>query len=77
MQYILQDIPIGANIARLRRAQGLTQEQVVARVQLQGSAMSRATYSKIETGKRNIKASDLLALQRVFDVSMEAFFQEK
>jgi len=75
MQYILQDIHIGRNIARLRRQHGLTQEQAVARMQLMGSAISRATYSKIETGTRNIKASDLAALKEVFGVPFEEFFR--
>lgn len=75
MQYILQDIPIGANLLRLRKARKLTQEQVVARLQLLGSSMSRATYSKIETGTRNIKAGDLAALKEVFGVSYDEFFR--
>ncbi|MDO5111827.1 MAG: helix-turn-helix transcriptional regulator [Clostridia bacterium] len=74
-QYILQDINIGANILALRKQRKLTQEQVVAKMQLMGSNMSRSTYSKIETGTRNIKASDLMALKIVFKVSYDAFFE--
>lgn len=71
MQTILQDIHIGANLRRLRRERGLTQEQLVARLQLRGSAMSRSTYSKIETESRNIKASDLFALSEILGVALE------
>ena len=77
MQYVLQDIDLGGNIARVRLSRGLTQEQVVARMQLMGSTISRATYSKIETGTRNIKASDLLVLSRVLNVELEIFFQRE
>ena len=75
MQYVLRDINLGANIARVRLSRRLTQEQVFARMQLMGSTISRATYSKIETGTRNVKASDLLTLSRVLDVELEVFFQ--
>lgn len=77
MQYVLRDIDLGGNIARVRLSRGLTQEQVVARMQLMGSTISRATYSKIETGTRNIKASDLLVLSRVLNVKLEVFFQRE
>jgi len=74
MQYILQDISIGENLLRLRKQNQMTQEQVVAKLQLLGSSMSRATYSKIETGNRNIKASDIIALAQVFGVSIDKLF---
>ena len=77
MQYVLRDIDLGGNIARVRLSRGLTQEQVVARMQLMGSTISRATYSKIETGTRNITASDLLVLSRVLNVKLEVFFQRE
>ena len=71
MQYVLQDINIGENLLKLRKQNKMTQEQVVAKIQLLGSGMSRATYSKIETGTRNIKASDIVALAQGFDVSID------
>ena len=76
MQYILQDINIGKNLLKLRKQNKMTQEQVVAKIQLLGSGMSRATYSKIETGTRNIKASDIVALAQVFDVSIDELFRK-
>ena len=76
MQYVLQDISIGENLLRLRKQNKMTQEQVVAKIQLLGSGMSRATYSKIETGTRNIKASDIVALAQVFDVSTDELFRK-
>ena len=74
MQYVLQDICIGKNLGYLRRAKGLTQEQLVAKLQLAGSAMSRSTYSKIETGERNIKASDIVLLREALGVPLEELF---
>ena len=34
MQYVLQDINIGENLLRLRKQNKMTQEQVVAKIQL-------------------------------------------
>ena len=76
MQWILQDIPIGRNIQAIRIEKKLTQEQVVAKLQLMGSNMSRSTLANIEVGRRNIKASDLRALKTLFDVDYEEFFKD-
>lgn len=74
MQWFLQDISIGENLRKLREQSGLSQEQLVIRLHLLGSNMSRSTYSKIETGVRNIRISDFLALKQVFGVDYSAFF---
>ena len=76
MQWILQDIPIGRNIQNIRMRQSMTQQDVVSKLQLMGSIMSRSTLANIETGRRNIKASDLKALQTIFDVDYKEFFKE-
>lgn len=75
MQWILQDIPIGRNIQDIRMSKGMTQAAVVAQLQLKGSIMSRSTLANIESGKRNIKASDLKLLKELFDVDYDEFFK--
>lgn len=62
MQWILQDVPIGRNIQNIRMKKNMTQAEVVGQLQLMGSSMSRSTLANIESGRRNIKASDLKAL---------------
>lgn len=76
MQWILQDIPIGRNIQNIRMKKNMTQADVVGQLQLMGSSMSRSTLANIESGRRNIKASDLKALQKLFDVDYEEFFED-
>ncbi len=76
MQWILQDIPLGRNIQTIRMSRNMTQMQVVEKMQLIGSTMSRSTYANIESGRRNIKASDLKALQKVFNVDYDEFFKD-
>ena len=76
MQWILQDIPIGRNIQNIRMRKNMTQQDVVSKLQLMGSMMSRSTLANIETGRRNIKASDLSALQIIFSVDYKESFED-
>lgn len=74
MQWVLADIPIGRNIQTIRIRKNMTQIEVIAKMQLLGSIMSRSTLANIETGRRNIKASDLKALKVIFDADYDEFF---
>ena len=76
MQWILQDVPIGRNIQNIRMKKNMTQAEVVGQLQLMGSSMSRSTLANIESGRRNIKASDPKALQKLFAVDYEEFFED-
>ncbi|MBD5118515.1 MAG: helix-turn-helix transcriptional regulator [Clostridiales bacterium] len=75
MQKVRPDLDIGHNIRALRRASGLTQDQVVAKLQIMGLEISKSTYAKIETNRMNIKVSELTALKQIFDVDFNAFFE--
>lgn len=74
VQKIKQDISLGSNIRLLRKQSHLTQEQVVARLQLQGIEISRSSYSQIECGTYNNRVSELIALAELFHVDFNAFF---
>ncbi len=74
MQTILIDIPLGRNIQTIRLNNKMTQSEVVAKMQLLGSGMSRSTLANIESGRRNIKASDLRLLKEIFNVKYDEFF---
>jgi transcriptional regulator with XRE-family HTH domain len=75
VQKIKQDISIGDNIRKLRKQAHLTQEQVVARLQLQGLEISRSSYSQIECGTYNIRVSELIALTELFNVDYNTIFE--
>lgn len=74
-QKLKQDIQIGSNIRRLRKRNGLTQEQVITHLQPQGIEISRSSYSQIECGTYNIRISELIALADLFQVDFNAFFE--
>lgn len=76
MQWILHDVPIGRNIQNIRIRRNMTQVELISKLQLMGSSMSRSTLANIETGRRNVKASDLKALKFILDVDYEEFFED-
>lgn len=75
-QKIRQDVSIGPTIQRLRNASGLTQEQVVAQLEIMGCRVSRSIYSQIELGTYNLRISELIALRQVFGVNYADFFSD-
>lgn len=74
MQKIRPDMDIGENIACLRLKANLTQEEVLAKLQLIGIEISKSTYAKIETNRMNIKVSELVGLKIIFDADFSEFF---
>lgn len=67
---------IGRTIREYRMNAGLTQEQVVAKMQLMGVDISRGTYSQIECGISNIRVEELLALTKIFKCEVGCFFKD-
>ena len=61
MQKIRPDLDIGKNIQLIRYQHKLTQDQVVAKLNLMGIVISKSTYAKLETNRMNIKVSELIA----------------
>ncbi len=74
MQKIRPDMDIGKNIQAIRYANKLTQDQVIATLNLMGISMSKSTYAKLKTNRMNIKVSKLVALAKIFHTDINAFF---
>lgn len=74
MQKIRLDMDLGHNIQALRYSCNLTQDQVVAKLNLMGVPISKSTYAKIETNRMNIKVSELVALAIIFNSDINSFF---
>ena len=74
MQKIRPDMDIGKNLQMIRKRAGLTQEQVVAKMQLRGLNISKSTFAKIETNRMNVKVSELVCLAHIYGVNIEEFF---
>ncbi len=63
-------------IARTRAAPSITQEELAARLQVQGLPIERATISKIETGYREVTDVEAAAIARILGVSIGWLFGE-
>lgn len=70
----INDISIENNLRNLRIASHLTQEQVVAQLQLRNLPTSRSIYSQIESGTYNIRISELIALTEIFHTDFNTIF---
>lgn len=73
---INQDVSIGANLKKLRRSNGLSQEEVAARLQVMGFSISREIISQMERDRHHIKVSILLAMKEIYHASFDDFFQD-
>lgn len=60
----------------MRMSRNLTQIQVIEKMQLLGSSMSRSPLANIEAGRRNIKASDLKIMRQILKVDYKEFFED-
>ncbi len=75
-QKIKQDRNIGNTLRRLRMEANLTQEELVAKLQLDGVEISRSIYSQIECGTYSIRVSELDALSRILKSDYNTLFDE-
>ena len=72
-----QDISIGANLKRLRKASKLSQQDVSIKLDLLGLSTSRSIVSQMERGKYSIRVSVLRALKDIYKVdSYDEFFRD-
>lgn len=74
MQKLRRDLDIGYNIQQLRLSNKLTQDQVIARLNIIGIDTSKSSYAKIETNRLNIRVSELVALKKIFKAEYADFF---
>ena len=60
---------MGRHLAKLRQDKGLTQEQLAARLQVQGCDLTRSALAKIEVGQRHLYPDEIKALSVVLGIS--------
>ena len=62
---------IGPQVRRLRCQRGWSQEQLTAKLQLEGLDISRSSIAKIENGQQAVFDYEVLAFSHLFNVSEE------
>ena len=71
-----QDLSIGPNLKKLRKARGLTQAQAAAQLEIKGLPITPEILSKMEQGRYSVRVSVLKALKDIYKLERyDAFFQ--
>lgn len=65
---------IGANIRVLREKAGLTQEQLSARLQVNGCDVTRSALAKIEVGQRHLYPDEVILIKEALKARYEDIF---
>lgn len=65
---------IGKNIQVIQYENNMTQDQVVAKLNLMDISITESTYAKLETNRMNIKASELVAFAKLFYTDIKHYF---
>lgn len=73
----VNDINIGENIKKYRKAAGIKQTDMVKKLQLSGIDISVFSYNRIEKGTQNPTVSFLLTICNLLDCDMNALFEIK
>ncbi len=71
----VNDLNIGANIAKLRKKAGYKQTEIVAILQVAGYDISTFSYNRIEKGTQNPTVSLLIHLCEIFSCDMNTLFE--
>ncbi len=64
----------GQNIRRLRESRHMTQEQLAAKLQLNGCDITRSALAKIEVGQRHVYPDEIRLLKELLGASFEELF---
>ena len=62
---------VGKNIRRLREKRNFTQEQLSAKLQINGCDITRSALAKLEVGQRHLYSDELKMLEEILDVSYD------
>lgn len=65
---------VGQNIRTLREKAGFTQEQLAAKLQLNGCDITRSAVAKIEVGQRHLYPDEIILIRRILNVEYESIF---
>ena len=68
------DKQMGRRIRLLREARHLTQEQLAAKLQVQGCDITRSALAKIEVGQRHLYAREIKLLHEILQVPYDDLF---
>lgn len=65
---------IGNNIRKLRERCNFTQEQVAAKLQINGCDITRSAIAKIEVGQRHLYPDEIILLKSILSATYDEIF---
>lgn len=65
---------VGNNIRMLREKSGITQEQLAAKLQINGCDITRSAVAKIEVGQRHLYPDEIILIKEILNVSYDDIF---
>ena len=68
---------IGMNIRILREKANMTQEQLSAKLQVNGCDITRSALAKIEVGQRHLYPDEIILIKEILNVSFDDIFNIK
>ncbi|MBR6275050.1 MAG: helix-turn-helix transcriptional regulator [Lachnospiraceae bacterium] len=66
---------VGNKIKTLRESKKLTQEQLSAKLQVNGCDITRSALAKIEVGQRHIYIDELILFKEILETSYEELLE--
>jgi transcriptional regulator with XRE-family HTH domain len=68
---------VGKYVKKIREKQGLTQEQLAIRIELDGWRIDRFVVSKIERGDRHLTDFEIQKIAQALKISISKLFGEE
>ena len=66
---------VGNNVRSLREAKKVTQEELAAKLQINGCDITRSAVAKIEVGQRHIYPDEIILIKKILNVSYDDIFK--
>lgn len=67
----------GKNIREIRENKNMTQEQLAAKLQINGCDITRSAIAKIEVGQRHVYPDEIKLLKEILDTTFDKLFYNK
>jgi len=68
---------IGNNIRTLRELKKMTQDELAAKLQINGCDITRSAVAKIEVGQRHLYPDEIVLIKKILNVSYDEIFKLK
>ena len=68
---------IGKRLNAASKARGLTQDQLAARMQVQGCDVTRSALAKMEAGQRYFYSDELYCLKGILQCDFDELFRQE